>query len=249
MIGIDSKLAIRELDKFIAMSSGGYRPASITFDIARGIIDDPETEVLEQAAVVERILEVVLPRWKDEVHVPFPETRWDELREAAVRARGLLRREPNLREILGDNAPRISASDLHRWVWDGARPLWESGHFAEAVEAATKKVQAETQIKVSRRDVSGADLFAQSFSPHAPEADKPRLRRMPDDGSKTYKSMQTGAIELGKAVFTGIRNPVSHEADQELSEQQALEYLAAISILARWVDEAELAPAQGKANA
>jgi hypothetical protein len=41
-------------------------------------------------------------------------------------------------------------------------------------------------------------------------------------------------------VFAGIRNPLAHEVDVEMSQQQALEYLAALSILARWVDGSTL---------
>jgi hypothetical protein len=57
---------------------------------------------------------------------------------------------------------------------------------------------------------------------------------MKDDGSDTYKSVQRRAMALAEGVFAGIRNPLSHEADQELSEQEALEYLASLSVLARW---------------
>lgn len=60
---------------------------------------------------------------------------------------------------------------------------------------------------------------------------------MKDDGSDTYKSVQRGAMTFAEGVFAGIRNPLSHEADQELREQEALEYLAALSVLARWVDD------------
>jgi hypothetical protein len=44
------------------------------------------------------------------------------------------------------------------------------------------------------------------------------------------------------SCFAAIRNPVGHlPNDQvELTEQSALERLAALSLLARWVDEAEV---------
>ena len=63
---------------------------------------------------------------------------------------------------------------------------------------------------------------------------------MAPDGSDTYKSVQRGAMALAEGTFAGIRNPLSHEADQELDEQVALEYLAALSVLARWVDESSV---------
>ena len=93
---------------------------------------------------------------------------------------------------------------------------------------------------MGRRDVSETDLFKQAFSMDGPKVGKPRLRRMHDDGSDTYKSVQRGAMSLAEGVFGGIRNPLSHEVHQELSEQEGLEYLAALSVLARWVDESEV---------
>jgi hypothetical protein len=44
-------------------------------------------------------------------------------------------------------------------------------------------------------------------------------------------------MALAEGIFAGIRNPLTHEAGIELDEQVALEYLAALSILARWVDD------------
>jgi hypothetical protein len=44
-------------------------------------------------------------------------------------------------------------------------------------------------------------------------------------------------MEFGAGCFTGIRNPVAHEDGLKLTEQVALEQLAAFSVLARWIDE------------
>jgi uncharacterized protein (TIGR02391 family) len=122
-------------------------------------------------------------------------------------------------------------------VWSGAKSLWQSGHFRSAVEDAAKKVNAETQNKVGRRDVSETDLFKQAFSLDPPSEGRPRLRRMQDDGSPTYKNLQRGAMALAEGIYAGIRNPFNHEDPIEIDEQIALEYLAALSVLARWVDE------------
>lgn len=46
-------------------------------------------------------------------------------------------------------------------------------------------------------------------------------------------------MAFGEGCFAGIRNPNSHEADlPELPEHEALEQLAAFSVLAPWVDAA-----------
>jgi hypothetical protein len=45
-------------------------------------------------------------------------------------------------------------------------------------------------------------------------------------------------MAFAEGLFAGVRNPLAHESDTDLDEEVALEYLAAISVLARWVDEA-----------
>ena len=134
----------------------------------------------------------------------------------------------------------ISAASLHPWIWDGARSLWQSGHHREAVEGAVRKLNAETQNKLGRQVLGEVDLFKQAFSLDPADAGKPRLRRVPSDESKTYRSVQRGAIAFAEGIFAGIRNPLAHEANLDMSEQEALEYLAALSVLARWVDDSEL---------
>lgn len=228
--------SIGELDKFITMTvmrngSSGRFITSSDYTAA------PDVDVAKQAPVIEKILDRVIPNWRIEVSDKMAHNRWARHREAAIRAREELVRAEEVKENLGENAPELSAAELHPWIWGGAKSLWQSGHYREAVEGAIKKLNAETQNKVARRDVSETDLFKQAFSMDEPKASKARLRRMKDDGSDTYKSVQRGAMTFAEGVFAGIRNPLSHEADQELAEQQALEYLAALSVLARWVDE------------
>ncbi|MEW9515506.1 TIGR02391 family protein [Streptomyces tubercidicus] len=121
------------------------------------------------------------------------------------------------------------------------RPLWQSGHFREAVTAAAKKVNAETQNRVSRRDASETALIQSVFSKDPPKPGRPRLRLMADDNSDTFKSIHRGAMAFAEGCYAGIRNPNSHEDGlPELPEHEALEQLAAFSVLARWVDGAAL---------
>ena len=172
------------------------------------------------------------------MEVNVTKKRWERHRQASVRAREELLRQDEVRKNLGDDAPEISAARLHPWVWSGAASLWKSGHFRSAVEDVAKKLNAETQNKVGRRDLSETKLFQEAFSDKPAEPGKPRLRRMADDGSDTYKSVQRGAMALAEGIYAGIRNPFNHEDPKDLEEQVALEYLAALSVLARWVDEA-----------
>jgi len=195
-----------------------------------------EEDIVAQAQVAEKIVDRVLPGWRIRIPVDLS-WRWSQLYEASIRAREELKRTNEINENLGDDAPEISVASLHPWIWSGAASLWRSGHYHSAVEDAAKKVNAETQNKVGRRDLSETKLFQEAFTERAAETGKARLRRMAPDGSDTYKSVQRGAMALAEGIFAGIRNPLSHEADQELDEQVAIEYLAALSVLARWVDE------------
>jgi hypothetical protein len=232
MSTMDIAWAIEQLEAFVHASGteGMYQRKS----------DDV---VAERAHVAEQILDRVLPEWRTSDERPNDvrsRARWDHIRDWAGRGIAALKRRDELREKLGDDAPSISAAELHQWVWDGARSLWQSGHFRSAVEDAAKKVNAETQNKVERRDISETDLFKQAFSLDAAAAGKPRLRRMKNDGSDTYKSVQRGAMALAEGIYAGIRNPFNHEDPKDIDEQVALEYLAALSVLARWVDESEV---------
>lgn len=239
MTGLNVAWAIGELDKFIqqtvmtnnSRSGPGY--VSISNKSSTAV---PDCQVAQQAQVVERIFDRVIPGWRSEIELRS-NNRWTRHREAAIRAKVELERQEEIRENLGDDAPELSAANLHPWIWSGASSLWRSGHYREAVEGAIRKLNAEAQNKLGRRDVSEIDLFNQAFSEQSATAKSSRLHRMPDDGSKTFKSVQRGARMFAEGVFAGIRNPLAHEADNEMPEQQALEYLAALSVLARWVDE------------
>jgi hypothetical protein len=126
---------------------------------------------------------------------------------------------------------------MHPWIWDGARSLWNSQHYREAVQAAAIKLNAETQNKAGRSDISETDLFKQLFSLDPPKSGSPRFRVWPNDGSKTYSSVHRGVMALAEGCYASMRNPISH-TEGDVTEDRALEMLAAFSILARWVDEA-----------
>ena len=54
-------------------------------------------------------------------------------------------------------------------------------------------------------------------------------------------------MHLGMGCAQGIRNPQAHPTDA-LTEQEALEQLAALSVLARWVDACKPAHASDSAG-
>ncbi|MFJ7629818.1 TIGR02391 family protein [Streptomyces sp. NPDC097595] len=245
-MGIDIEWARAELADFLQLTEL-FRPSSppgtavITNRLSnRGSQD----EIIASAHAVEQILDRVLPDWRTSVDAVGNTrvNRWYQHREAAQRADAALVRDAEIRERLGDDAPQLSAGTMHPWVWDGARALWRSRHLREAVTAAARQVNAETQNKVGRRDLSETKLFQNAFSLSEPKPGEPRLRLMEDDGSDTFRSIHRGAMAFAEGCYAGIRNPNSHEVNlPELPEHEALEQLAAFSVLARWVDKAEVA--------
>ncbi|MFD3471897.1 hypothetical protein ACFWWM_37305 [Streptomyces sp. NPDC058682] len=108
---------------------------------------------------MEQILDRVLPEWKTTVDATgnLRVNRWVQHREAVQRADASLARDAEVRERLGDNAPLLSAGAMHPWVWEGARALWRSGHFREAVTAAAGViVPAEDFVPKTLGDGHGA---------------------------------------------------------------------------------------------
>jgi uncharacterized protein (TIGR02391 family) len=199
----------------------------------------PDDVLIEAAEIVEPILDRVIPKWRTDV--PADETgRWQQHREAAQRALVNLRRGAELREKLGDNAPTLNAGHLHPWVWEGARSMWQSGHFRQAVVDAAKRINAEAQNKLGTRALSETDLTNQAFSDDPPKPDRPRLRLPEDDDGKTARSVRRGIRAYAEGCFAAIRNPAAHDDLQEMPQDEALEQLAALSVLARWIERAEV---------
>lgn len=141
---------------------------------------------------------------------------------------------------LRPEAPTLAADEFHRWVWDAARTFWESAHYRAAVNAAATAINAHTQSKIGRTDVSDDDLINQAFTDKA-KTGQPYLRLPGDDtNDKTLKSRNNALRPFAAGCFAGIRNPATHEHGPDWTKHKALENLAALSILARWIDECEV---------
>jgi uncharacterized protein (TIGR02391 family) len=140
---------------------------------------------------------------------------------------------------LRPEAPTLPADQLHPWVWDAARTFWDAGAHAVAVEQAAKSLTAHTQQKTGCQ-LAEDDLMSQVWSDEPPKADRPRLRFPGDRNTKTWHSRQRGARAMAQGCYGGIRNVVAHQHAPDWPQQLALEYLACLSVLARWINEAEV---------
>ena len=74
--------------------------------------------------------------------------------------------------------------------------------------------------------------------PTRPKAARLWLPGDPKDSKWT--SRQEGLHHLSSGAYAGIRNVAAHSHDPGWSEQEAVEYLAVLSIVARWADETEV---------
>lgn len=138
--------------------------------------------------------------------------------------------------------PTPTVGELHAAVSQASEPRWRVGHLHGAVLAAAKAVNAMLQRKLKRYDIAEVALVREAFSQNAAAKGRPRLRFPGIEDETTRESMQQGALSFGVGCFQAIRNPVGHLPDEqhELTEQDALERLAALSLLARWIDQATL---------
>ena len=174
---------------------------------------------------------------------------WAGALKATERLIGILEGQDERQAILGSSGPVLAAEGLHPWIWDAAVDLWDDGHYKEAVSKASAAVEYQTQMKLDRADLSGSDLFTQAFRTDAPRSNEPRLRftHLEEETgggqrSQTWNSAHEGAMQFGRGCWQGIRNLTAH-GPTEPTEQKALEFLAALSVLARWVDTAEVVAA------
>lgn len=163
----------------------------------------------------------------------------DEGIEFAEHALALVKTRAETKEKLGTTAPTMKADSLHPLIWQAASKRWDSGHYTDAVQRAATALSGMVKDRTCRYELGDNDLMAQAFSLAAPQEKKPRLRWPGNDADLTVKAMRQGVLNMAQGVFSAIRNPAAHSID-ELPRQDALEQLATLSLLARWIDHCEL---------
>ncbi len=116
-VPMNREWATEELAAFLTLTEL-YRPAD-----PPGVVNftshlstrGAERDIMARDHLVEQILERVLPGWRNDVPKDRNKTvnRRYQHREAAERAGAALARDEEMRRHLGDDAPRLSASDSH----------------------------------------------------------------------------------------------------------------------------------------
>lgn len=168
---------------------------------------------------------------------------WGPVSALVTQLIGALEQDERLEKMLAPVGPSIAASQLHPLVWRASAQLWDDGHRRAALQHAATAVETQLKAKVGRYDTDVHPLLDQSFSTNPPTPEQPRLRFTRFiEGSDTWRNAHLGAKDFGRGCISAIRNVITHETD-EPEEQVALEQLAALSVLARWIDDAGVAAA------
>ncbi|SDE04094.1 TIGR02391 family protein [Glycomyces harbinensis] len=175
-----------------------------------------------------------------------------DVRVAAASARGWLRAMIADAEAMKDSdLPAFAPSSFHPLVWGAAAPYWTTRKYRASVREAAEGLPEHWRKKLHRSDVNGVEFWQQTLSPPKTQRPKdvpdwPRLVWPGEPNDKTVKSMRNGLLPLAaslKGLAEGlnstVRNPTSHSSD-ELSEQEAMERLAAYSFLARLLDQCDI---------
>lgn len=154
-----------------------------------------------------------------------------------IQGLGILRDRNEWATRLAPEAPTLAATGFHPLIWEAAAPLWDA-EPAAAIESAAKWLTARIQEKAQSKDPD-RELVQDVFS-SKPNKGRTRLWFPDDRETATWRSRQDGLHLLSMGAYAGIRNVAVHSHQPGWSEQQALEYLAVFSTVARWTDETEV---------
>ena len=135
--------------------------------------------------------------------------------------------------------PTVDVAQMHPAVWGQAARLWRDGHYRQAVSAAADGVIGLVKARTGRNDIPDTSQWQQAFSDKDPEPGKPRLRWPGDQTDQTVVSMNSGLRQFAPGAQLTIRNPATH-GPGEMTQQEAVERLSVLSLLARWVDQCDL---------
>jgi uncharacterized protein (TIGR02391 family) len=212
------------------LSNAGYETVSIKAQL----LNDEATMLLP---TVERILTAldVMPEGK----LRPPSYRGsNETPRWVTQGLGILRDRDEWATRLTSQAPMLGADSFNPLIWKAAASLWHADQHVAAVEAAAKWLTAEIQQKAQSTLVD-RELVSDVFSPK-PSNGRTRLWLPGDRETDMWRSRQDGLQHLSIGAYAGIRNEAAHSPQPGWSEQQALEYLAVLSTVARWTDETEV---------
>lgn len=143
-------------------------------------------------------------------------------------------------EVTDRSAIRIV--DMHPWVAEPAAPRFDTDRHAAVLMAAANVEARWREHLAGGTRYEGLASLAESFKPdRQPTQDSPVLRFLEYvEATSDWKNAHDGAFFYGRGCAMRIRNLLAHRADVPISRGYALELLGALSLLARWVESAEV---------
>lgn len=138
----------------------------------------------------------------------------------------------------------LSKSDtivLDKLIWDLLHPeivrvaksRFDSGHYADSVEAAFKEIN--TILKVLVKDKIGEELDGSPLMQRAFSLSNP-IVTISDLSTESGRNIQKGYLQIFSGAITGIRNPKAHE-NLIIDRKSAIHFLFLASLLMSKLDE------------
>lgn len=122
---------------------------------------------------------------------------------------------------------------LHQAIKDSSLSQYGNGHLRDAVLNGVIAVFDLIRIKTGLK-LDGKELVGQAFG-----MEKGKLIFTEVD-SESGKSDQKGFLQIYEGFYIGVRNVKAHSLQHDLDERKAAQYLVALSLLARRVEECKL---------
>lgn len=112
-----------------------------------------------------------------------------------------------------------------------AGQLYRDGHYPNAILEAVKALNARVRLRSGIDDKDGSALMEQVFSPNNP------VLKFNSLADQSDRDEQKGFMMLFSGAVAGLRNPRAHKIMQD-DPEEALEFIAFISLLAKLLDKA-----------
>lgn len=122
--------------------------------------------------------------------------------------------------------------ELHAEIKRAAGQLYQDGHYAQAISTAVIALNDFVRLRSGVSDKDGTNLMEFVFNPSKPTL---RFNDLSDDSDR---SEQRGFMMMYSGAVVGLRNPRAHKIIKD-DPEEALEYIAFISLLAKLVDKAK----------
>jgi uncharacterized protein (TIGR02391 family) len=134
-------------------------------------------------------------------------------------------------DAIGKTLRAYQGLALHAKIAPAASDLYCDGHYANAVEASVKALNALVRLR-SGLELDGTQLMERAFSPGNP------ILKFNDLSDQSDRDEQLGFMKMFSGAVSGLRNPRAHGFIHD-DPERALEFIAFVSLLAKLLDEAK----------